>query len=140
MASTFLTPPGNLSYSGQPDGGVIDIQTLQQIERNSTTPLGTGTNGITALAGGGQTGATLLQPGMNRLTTVATTADSCQLPPSFPGAIVIVINAGANATNVFANAGTTDVINALSTTTALSVAANSTTIFFCAVAGKWNSK
>lgn len=95
-------------------------------------------NGITALAGGGQTGAPVLTQDINRVTTVATAADSVQLPKAVPGISVVVVNAAAaNAMNMFPGAG--DAINALTANTALSVAANKTLIAFCAVAGVWNT-
>lgn len=97
-------------------------------------------NGLTALAGGGQTGATQLLPrNMNRVTTVATSGDSCVLPAAAAGLRLYVTNAGANSMNVFP-AGSTDVINALSAATAIAVASGATTIFFCAVNGVWNTK
>ena len=68
-------------------------------------------NGLTALAGGGQTGATPLIEGVNRFTTVTTTGDSAILPLAVPGNRVTVINAGANSMNVFPAVGQS--INAL---------------------------
>lgn len=97
------------------------------------------TDAITALSGGAQPG-TLLFTGMNRVVTVAAGADSVSLPASAPGMEVIVINAHAsNAVAVFA-LGTTDIINALSNSTAFSVTATKTCVFRCAVAGKWNTQ
>lgn len=95
-------------------------------------------NGLTAKAGGGQSGATLCTADVNRVTTVATAADSVLLPAALPGVEVTVINAAAaNSMNVFPATG--DAINALSANTALAVAANKHVIFSCAVAGVWNS-
>lgn len=95
-------------------------------------------NGITAFAGGGQSSATALTANINRVTTVATAADSVKLPLAVAGACVIVINAAAaNAMAVFPQTG--DIINALSANTSLSVAANKTIEFYCAVTGTWNS-
>ena len=94
-------------------------------------------NAIIALAGGAQAG-TALTAEVNRVTTVAVAADSVQLPISVAGHRVYVINAAAaNAVAVFGQTG--DVINALAANTALSVAANKTVCFVCAVAGTWNS-
>ena len=95
-------------------------------------------NGLTALAGGGQSGATKLSATVNRVTTVATSADSVMLPAASAGLRVTAINAGANSMNVYPSTG--DAINALSANTALAVASNSTTIFYCAVNGTWNAK
>lgn len=95
-------------------------------------------NAITAHAGGGQGSATALIKGINRVTTVATAADSVLLPAATAGEWVVVINAAAaNAMNVYPTSG--DAINALSANTALSVVANKAIIFFCAVTGTWNS-
>lgn len=81
------------------DGG--DLLALAKFEFQATT-------GITALAGGGQTGATPLNYGINRVDTVATNADSVMLPPAIAGAQVTVYNNSANTLQVFgqpANAG-----------------------------------
>jgi hypothetical protein len=94
--------------------------------------------GLTALAGGGQTGATQLNPGVNQFTTVVTTGDSAILPADVQGNTVIVVNASSNSMNVFPASG--DTINALSANTALAVAAGATTIFFGVTASNWHSK
>ncbi len=95
-------------------------------------------NGLTALAGGAQAG-TALTAMINRVTTVATAADSVQLPVSVAGMSIVAINAAAaNAMNVFPATG--EVINALAANTAISVAANKSITFYCAVAGTWNSQ
>lgn len=94
-------------------------------------------NGLTALAGGAQAGTALTRE-INRVTTVATAADSVQLPAATAGRVVTVINAAAaNAMAVFPQTG--EVINALSANASISVAANKTIQFFCAVDGTWNS-
>lgn len=95
-------------------------------------------NALTAHAGGGQGSALQLAKGINRVTVVATAGDSVKLPVSVAGMHVVVINAdAADAMDVFPATG--EVINALSANTAISVAANKTILFFCAVAGTWNS-
>jgi hypothetical protein len=95
-------------------------------------------NGITAYAGGGQANARALTRSINRVTTVATGADSVKLPVAVPGMQITVINsAAANAMNVFPATG--EYINALAVNTALSVVANKACIFTCAVAGRWQS-
>lgn len=94
-------------------------------------------NALTALAGGAQAG-TPLAFAMNRFTTVATGADSAQLPAAKAGDDVIVINAAAaNALAVFPQTG--EIINALAANASFSVAANKTCFFFCAVDGTWNT-
>lgn len=95
------------------------------------------TNGITAFATGGQGSAVLLTTQINRVTTVATAADSVKLPVSVAGMNITLINAAANSLNLFPNTG--EVINALAANAAFAVAANKTVKLFCAVAGTWNS-
>lgn len=96
-------------------------------------------NGITALAGGGQAGTShILTERFNRVTTVASAADSVKLPPAVPGIDMFVVNAAAaNSMNVFPSTG--DSINALSANAALAVAANKTVHLICVVAGIWNA-
>lgn len=96
-------------------------------------------NNIVALAGGGQAGATPLRDqAMNRVTTVATAADSVMLPKAIKGSHVVVVNAAAaNAMAVFPRSGNT--INALAADASLSVAANKVIEFFCFTSGKWYS-
>jgi hypothetical protein len=101
-------------------------------------------NGLTALAGGAQAGATKIgtlgggAASITRFTTVATTADSAMLPPSSAGLTYRVINAGANSMNVFATVGA-DVINVLSNSAAFAVGAGKSCDFTCAVTGVWNT-
>lgn len=96
-------------------------------------------NGITALAGGAQATAPLLNATINRITTVATAADSVILPPARAGEVRVVINAAAaNAAAVFPAVG--EFINAAAVNTALSVAATKVVTFYCGVDGTWNSQ
>jgi hypothetical protein len=96
------------------------------------------TNAITAHAGGGQASATALTATINRVTVVATAADSVKLPAATAGESVTVINANVtNAINCFPASG--DAINALAANAALSIAAGSSTKFNCAVTGTWNT-
>lgn len=100
-------------------------------------------DGLTALAGGGQAGSvSVAQWQMSRFTTVASSGDSCVLGFSFMGHFRVIINAGANAMNVFPRAG--DSINALAINTAFSIPAGKTAIFFCSPGGSpaggiWNA-
>lgn len=98
-------------------------------------------NALTAKAGGGQashTAATTLILGLNRVTTVATAADSVLLPAALAGMYLVVTNAAAaNSMNVFPAVG--DNVNALADDAAFAVAANKTALFFCAVDGTWNA-
>lgn len=110
------------------------------------------TDNITALAGGAQTGATLLDSGFNRVVTVASSGDSVKLPSCHTGAsntsqlaagiisgnttgiqIGVVNSHASNAINVFPATG--ESINALSANTAFSLAAGKTIVFTCSPAG-----
>ena len=94
-------------------------------------------DGITAHAGGGQANATPLPAVINRVTTVASAADSVALPASRAGVTISVINATANAMQVFGLSP--DTINSIATGTGLSVAAGVTKTFKCVTAGAWYS-
>jgi len=95
-------------------------------------------NALTAHVGGGQASALALTSDINRVTTVASAGDSVKLPAAVAGRQVTVMNsAAANAMDCFPQSG--EIINALSANTALSIAANKTVIFSCAVDGTWNS-
>ena len=129
-------------------GGIPAYLTVSQVKTNlglatssdvtfNSLKLGA-VNALTAFAGGGQGSATALTAAINRVTTVATAADSVKLPAALAGASLVVINAAAaNAMAVFPQTG--EIINALAANASISVAANKTVMFFCAVNGTWNS-
>lgn len=94
-------------------------------------------NGITALAGGGQTGATNLTGALNRVTTVATAADSVMLPTAKAGMSIFVKNTAANSLNVFPASG--DAINALAANAAYALATVKAAFFVCVVDGTWDT-
>ena len=94
-------------------------------------------NGLTALAGGGQTGATQITRTISRFTTVATGGDSSMLPPAAAGLSYTVLNSGAASMNVFPTVG--DYINAGAVNAAFAVANAKSATFFCAVNGYWNA-
>ena len=100
-------------------------------------PSYTTANALTALAGGGQSGATLLSAALNRVTTVATDHDSAILPASSPGNVVAVFNKGAHILDVYANG--TEVINAIAASSPISLAAAKSAFFVCSVAGTWDT-
>ena len=94
-------------------------------------------NALTAHAGGGQASALALTANVNRVTTVATAADSVKLIPATVGAVQIVFNkAASNALQVF-GAGT-DTINGVATGTGVSLTAGKGALYACAVAGAWD--
>lgn len=99
--------------------------------------LGSTEDTITAHAGGGQSAARQLTSQYNRLTTVATAADSVKLPVSVPGMDVMIINDGANSAQVFGSG--TDTIDAIATATGVALAAASRCNYMCVTAGKWQS-
>lgn len=141
---------GQASVYSIPDGGQSTANLITS-ESKGTQTIATGNvaltagyviksaaNALTAHVGGGQGSALQLAKQINRVTTVASAGDSVKLPAAVAGYQVTVINAAAaNAMDVFPQTG--EIINALSANTALSVAANKTIIFTCAVAGTWNS-
>jgi len=94
-------------------------------------------NGLVALAGGGQTNATLLTRTFNRITTVVTAGDSCQLPAASPGLTISAYNATANSANLFPGLG--DAINSLGANAALALPANKGVQLTCMASGFWNS-
>ena len=94
-------------------------------------------NSLTAHAGGGQGSATPLTAAINRVSTVATIADSVILPTSTVGNTVTVINAGAASMNVFPASG--EAINALGANTAFAVAAGKSCEFICTNTGQWHT-
>lgn len=95
-------------------------------------------DGLTAKAGGGQGGGPTINRMINRVTTVATAADSVTLPASAKGLTITLVNAAAaNSMNVFPNTG--DAINALAANTAFALAAGKTATFYCTASGQWHS-
>ncbi len=88
---------------------------------------------ITALAGGGQTGAPVLSGIFNRITTVATANDSVILPNATPGVEIYVYNATANSANIFPQSGQS--IGVVAVNTARAIAPHVGILFFCTVTG-----
>ena len=94
--------------------------------------------GLTAHAGGGQGSALALTSDINRVTTVATAADSVKLPPALPGLEIVVINDGASAMDIFPASG--EAIDSLATNSAYSLTTiNKNVRLICASAGLWKS-
>lgn len=134
----------------------VNITGTNSLNENSVFKVGyirlSVTDNITALAGGAQATATLLESAMNRVVTVASSGDSVRLPSCHTGASntsqlapgvisgnttgvqVSVVNANAtNPVNVFPAVG--ESINALSANTAFSLATGKMIIFTCSPAG-----
>lgn len=94
---------------------------------------------ITATAGGTQATAYQLVHGINRITTVATAADAVALYPALAGCLALVLNAGANALQLFGNNGNADTIDGVATATGISVPPNTAMFLLCVTAGSWTS-
>jgi len=75
--------------------------------------------GLTALASGGQSGATQLLAGYSNITTVATAGDSVLLPQAEKGRQSIIKNSGAASMAVFPS--TSDSINALAVNLSINI-------------------
>jgi len=142
LNSVTIADAGTISFgstgsiTGSPTAtlGAITATSLSTTGINASSAV----NGLTAFAGGGQGSATPLTASINRVTTVASAADSVQLPAATAGKQIVVINAAAaNAMAVFPQTG--EIINALAANASFSMAANKTAIFSCAVAGTWNA-
>jgi hypothetical protein len=127
--------------------GSMTIYTCATAGAWFTNGLGTGYSGslqtlsfsdsLTAHAGGGQGSALLLTSLINRVSTVATTADSVALPASAPGLQVTLINNGSNSMQVFGSG--TDTINGVAYATGVAQMANSVVMYVCTVAGSWEA-
>lgn len=94
-------------------------------------------NALTALASGGQAGATQLRVGINRVTVCATAGDSCALPAAAAGITCTVLNQGATSVAIFP-LGATDVIEGIAVTVAMLIPSGGSAEFRCAVAGTWD--
>lgn len=94
--------------------------------------------GIVANPGGGQGAAVALAQGINRVITVATLGDSVKLPAGLAGMLVVLINVGANACDVFPFVG--DAINALAANVALRVSPGAALPFWCGINGTWTTE
>jgi len=107
-----------------------------------------GLTGLTALAGGGQAGATVLAYGWNEVDTVASNNDSVQLPPAIPNSFVFINNNGASTLAIYAgaggngaNAGVADQMVAKTTTAKtaatsdITIATGHCTLFVCTTIG-----
>jgi hypothetical protein len=90
---------------------------------------------LTALAGGGQAGATQLARAISRFTTVASVGDSAMLPPTADGLKITVTNHGAKPMQVFGNG--TDVIDDQASSTGVTQMVNSVVIYVCTGIGRW---
>lgn len=107
-------------------------------------------NGITAFAGGGQTNATKIGAGSTSVDTVASAADSVQLPPAIPGTKIWLVNNTLTSMKVFGvpsninNGGTGDTIgiqgsdSQAATATGVDQAAGVKAWYVCTRLGQWD--
>jgi hypothetical protein len=93
---------------------------------------------LTALAGGGQTGAAQAIKGLNNVGTVATTADSVMLPQCEKGAEVILVNNGAQSMTVYTQETSGVNINATAGSTGVAQAAGKTATYYAVSSTQWN--
>jgi hypothetical protein len=96
--------------------------------------------GLTALAGGGQSGATALVFGYNEVTTVTSAGDSVLLPEITDdciGRIVTIKNDGSNALDVFPY--TSEIINDLAVNIAIGVGAGAVVQFKAIDSTHWEA-
>ena len=85
--------------------------------------------------GSNQAGALAITRMMNRFTTVASSTGAV-LPVAVAGMNITVINAGANALQVYGNGS--DTINGTAGATGLSLASGKTAEYFSTIAGAWH--
>lgn len=109
----------------------------QELNTKFANPVRGSEDSITAYAGGGKTNAYQLTTPLNRITTVGTAADSVKLPTAAPGTTITIVNAGANAAQIFGSGS--DTINGVATDTGVSQAAGSTLNYQCYTLGAWIS-
>lgn len=116
----------------QPGPRLIDGSDLNRAINN---PLVSFLSGITATPAGTVANSVLITETFSQIDTVASAADGVALPAAAPGVEFTLVNAGANAMQVFARGGST--INAAAGATGLSQAAGTTAIYICARQGQW---
>jgi len=131
---------GNIIAS--PNATDTEIHTNMQMQPN-TYLYESVNSALTALAGGGQTGATLLNAELNYVTTATTNVDSLMLPVAVKGMTVTVANKSGFANAVYPNsadnAGAGGTIDGQAANVSITQMVNSTTVYFCPVAGVWTT-
>lgn len=97
-------------------------------------------DGVTAKAGGGRTGALPITSMFNRIATVASVADSCVLPPIAQkvGLTICILNDASNSLQMFADGS--DTINAVAGSTGV-VQMGKSVVWYTAISpGKWHAQ
>jgi hypothetical protein len=92
-------------------------------------------NGITATPAGTQATAYQLTRQNSRITTVASAGDAVRLPRAFAGLEVIIINHGANPSQVFGSGS--DTVNDVAGSVGVSQMQNSAVLYLCFSDGAW---
>ena len=129
-AGTYTgTYNGTIGATTPADGKFTTIEASGIITESSV-------DAITAGATQTQAGATALTGQINRVTTNATAGNGVKLMAAAAGLSITIINATANALQVYGVG--TDTINAVAFGTGVSVPANKTATFNCTLAGAWN--
>lgn len=130
------------------DGNIIYSPNVADTEQHTNMQLAAATyllesvnSALTALSGGGQTGATLLNAEINYVTTATSTnIDSTMLPPSKAGMTVTVINKSGFNITVFGNTSdTSPTIDGGAANASINQMNGSSTVYFCPVAGVWTT-
>lgn len=122
-------------YSLQNDPGQLHLEAGFGFDPGHPTWAESSNTGLTALAGGGQAGATLCDRMVNTVTVVANIGDSVVLPPVVPGVCICLINAAVNAMQVFGTG--TDTINGAASGTGVSQQGSSAVYYQANAKGTW---
>lgn len=133
-ARTYITPDAGADASYAMTEGA---QTLNGVQTYGAINIDKAATGMTALAGGAQAG-TALASTFNNFTTVATTADSAQLPAGVLGKKIVVRNSAAKAMAVFGQTGAS--INGGSANASVSVGPGQEIAFEATAATTWVTK
>jgi len=147
VAKSFsgLLNPNDLT----PGPRLIDGSTIAALVQQNNT----GNTGLTALAGGGYTGATPCSNYINEFTTVASANDSAVLPSAIAGIEITVINSGAQNLRLYCSTGNQANLNASGvaqadtiipqgggTATYITIPANGTAVMSATALGRWKSQ
>lgn len=125
LAQTTLPP--FITGTNELNKTMVDHVGILRLARNEA---------LTATASGTLANSVVLNRGLNRVTTVASTNDGTTLPQLSGGIMIIVINAGANPMRVYPNSAT-GTINALGAGNPIVIAANARVMFVQADDGVW---
>jgi hypothetical protein len=122
-----------------PTGRAVNFQTGVGLHDISMLASGNGWSAasIAAHAGGGQAIATPVASGVTLVATVATAADSVQLPPATGGQVLWLVNGGANSLQIFGANGAADTVNGIAGSTGIALASGKSATLVSPLAGAW---